>query len=86
MLDNRGAFKIPAELYYKEPEILQQAFADIGFLPYRVEMMAMLDKFELQGCSKEFRKIAAGEHLPEYILEITKNDDDEYESAKVLSA
>ena len=55
--------------------IAAEIFAGLGFVPYRVEYLAMLDKFEYIGESHLFEPIAKGEIAPEYEITVSESED-----------
>lgn len=59
------------------------ALAEIGFVPFRVEHMAMADEFELIGCAVAFKEIQPNQAIPQYDL-VIQTREGEYESAHVV--
>lgn len=79
----RGKILIPGSYYDKQLEDVSKALACIGFVPFRVEHLAMPDEFELVGCSPCFDRIEVGLCLPEYELNIERHEDGSYKRALV---
>lgn len=85
MKNRKGKFIIDGKLYDDEAENVQKALSCIGFLPYRVEYLALEDKFELIGCAVDFNDLKEGLLIPEYILTIEVDDDGIFQSASALA-
>ena len=86
MNKRRGKILVASCYYYRKPELLQKALAEIKFLPLRVEMLAIRDCFELYGCSPEFDELGEGMVIPEYYMTINTNDNGEFDSVHVQAA
>lgn len=67
-----GILFIPTNDMDRYVECVQAGIRDIGFVPYRVELMYDRNGFEMIGCAEKFDKIdtALGERIPTYRLDI----------------
>lgn len=74
---------VSAPLMYRQSDLIAEALAKIKLLPFRVEQMAMLDMFEMQGECQAFDEIEPGEILPEYRLIVEQGKNGEIESMDV---
>lgn len=83
--DKRGRLLISGHCYKTDPETVQKALSGIGFLPFRVEHLAMEDTFELLGCANDFESLSEGQVAQDYMLEIKFGNDGKYESASAIS-
>jgi hypothetical protein len=85
MINKRGKILIDSKAYRNDIENMSKALAEIGFVPFRVEHLAMQDEFELLGYSTAFEPLEYSRALPEYTLVIELDDDGNYTRASVFA-
>jgi hypothetical protein len=66
-----GKFFLPWDTVMLYPEQTAKVFADMLFLPFRVEFLGMDSTVQFEGMAKAFAPIGDGSVIPEYALEIT---------------
>jgi len=61
-----GRFKVNSGLYEEMPEINEEFWRWLEFIPYRVEMLYAESVFECIGISPHFEEVKEGSIAPEY--------------------
>ena len=67
-----------------EDEVMHQVFAQLQFIPLRVENLAYSDRFEFIGISPMFEPLKKEFMAGEYNIEIIHNEDDDSISVKAV--
>lgn len=70
-----GKFYIDRRFVHEETEQVAKVLAILGFVPLRVECFFIEDKLEYQGISSKFDELPFGMIVPEYTLEITRDEE-----------
>ena len=72
-----GKFSISEDLVRNNPEIVAEAFKAMRLVPVRVETHFYGKEIEYIGISEQFDKVEKGMKMPEYLVNIFSNQDED---------